>query len=399
MPNNNKQIRQMVCHAYETVPFYQSLIDYKEISGSLDITDVPVIDKRQMLESGESLISSRSIGKYIKNQLQWTRTSGSSGLLYEIYWDSQDEKRSLRSLWLLRWKYYKISPKHRVCYFFPSDIAMDKYVEGGRSLAVSRSVLYDGDLEKAYQKIQKYKPEWMILQPSIALMLCDQADQYGSWEGLKYIEFTGEFLEASARKRVESVFGCHTANQYGTKEVNSIAYECPEGNMHVMSDNVYLESIGEDLCVTSLRNYAMPFVRYRLEDRGKLMKNITCKCGNCEDVVTLQQGRTNDVIKLANGGTVHAYALMQIIHRINYRYHGCILQYRIVQESVFLFVFSVVLEKDQGGEELKQKIAETISSGVNERLGCDYEIDVRFPKDILPEKQTGKCKVFQSCVI
>lgn len=399
MSANNKLLNRIINHTYETVPFYHNLIDCNKLTDTVEITDLPIVDKKQMIESGESMLSSRYIGKYISNQLKWTRTSGSSGILYEICWDENDEKRSLKNLWLLRWRYYKISPKHKVCYFFPSDIEAEKYVERRNSFAVSRSVLYDGSLEEAYQKIKNYKPEWMILQPSIALILCDLADKYGAWEGVRYIEFTGEFLEASVRKRVESVFGCQTANQYGTKEVNSIAYECPEGNMHVMSDNVYLESIEGDLCITSLQNYAMPFVRYRLDDRGEITRNIACECGKCGDVLTLHQGRTNDTIKLSGGDTVHAYALMQIIHHINYRYDGCIIQYQIVQEDDTDFTFYVVLAEEDCNEETGVKISQEIIHGVRARMGDEYACNVMFVKGILPEKRTGKCKVFTSNVI
>ena len=78
------------------------------------------------------------------------------------------------------------------------------------------------------------------------LLLCHLAEKYGIWNNLRYIEFTGEYLELPLRHRVEAVFGCRTANQYGTKEVNSIAYKCPEGNLHVMSDNVLNEYVNNE---------------------------------------------------------------------------------------------------------------------------------------------------------
>ena len=108
----------MIYHAYETVPFYQGLIN----NIVFDIKKLPIIEKKQMIESGRSLLSSKYMGKYLSNQLKWTRTSGSSGLLYEIYWDKVDDKKSMLELWLLRWKYYKVSPKQKMCYFFPADI-------------------------------------------------------------------------------------------------------------------------------------------------------------------------------------------------------------------------------------------------------------------------------------
>ncbi len=396
MLNNHQILQKMMRHAYGTVPFYQHLMDGDVVAESMEIDDLPIVDKECMVKSGDSMLSSRYIGKYIGKQLSWTRTSGSSGILHEIYWDDEDERKSLKSLWLLRKKYYGISPRQKLCYFFPSDIAVEKYMEKERVLAVSRSVLYDGSMEEAYQKIKQFHPEWMILQPSIALLLCHLAEKYGIWNNLRYIEFTGEYLELPLRHRVEAVFGCRTANQYGTKEVNSIAYECPEGNMHVMSDNVYLETAGENVCVTSLRNYAMPFVRYQLDDRGKISRGVACACGRCGDILTLSAGRSDDFIKLADGGVMHAYALMQIVHSINYQYDGCIMQYQIIQADYDYFVFKLVLAEDDSEEEMKDILPQLIARGVDERMNEDCVTDVQFEEDIFPEERTGKCRIFRT---
>lgn len=384
----------MIYHAYETVPFYQGLIN----NIVFDIKKLPIIEKKQMIESGRSLLSSKYMGKYLSNQLKWTRTSGSSGLLYEIYWDKVDDKKSMLELWLLRWKYYKVSPKQKMCYFFPADIGNDDYVESDTKLAISRKCLYDGNLSEIYKKIKQYKPEWMILQPGISLVLCELAKKYGIWKEIRYIEFTGEFLREEVRKCVEDTFCCITANQYGTKEVNSIAYECPEGNMHVMTRNVYLENKGQNLYVTSLSNYAMPFIRYKLDDRGCIRRGVKCKCGRCGDVIDLYEGRENDVIKLPKGEKVHSYTLMQSIHRLNYKYEGCILQYRIVQEAYDKFTYYIVLNKEDCTEDLKREIVEEICCDLHNRIGNECICNIIYENNIYPESKTGKCKVFLSNV-
>ena len=88
---------------------------------------------------------------------------------------------------------------------------------------------------------------------------------------LKYIEFSGELLTDEVREMTKTIFNCNIANQYGANEVNSIAYECPYGNLHVMKSNVYVEIADEydnaikDECegrvlLTSLTNSVMPFI-------------------------------------------------------------------------------------------------------------------------------------------
>lgn len=121
-----------------------------------------------------------------------------------------------------------------------------------------------------------------MLQPGMAMLLCKCMDIYDlpKIESVQYIEFSGEILTEEIRQAVGEHFGCQMANQYGVNEFNSIAYECPYGNMHLMSGNVYVEVLNEDrkcvvgkegeVYVRSLTNSAMPLIRYRIGDRGKL---------------------------------------------------------------------------------------------------------------------------------
>lgn len=390
-----ERYHNIVRHAYHTVPFYQELFDECSELDDIDLTRLPVVDKRQMVTSGRMMLSSKYIPQYMAKTLKWYRTSGSTGISYEVYWDENDEKNSLKGLWLLRWKYYGITPKHRLVYFFPSIGGCDKYRKRENSLAVSRGLLCQEDLMEVFTLIKEYKPQWMILQPSVAVLLCDLVKQYGALDDIQYIEFTGEYLDSTVRKMVEETFHCKTANQYGTKEVNSIAYECPKGHMHIMSDNVYLEQVGENLCVTSLCNHAMPFVRYCLEDRGKIIQNVRCECGRCGDVLQLYSGRSNDFIKRADGRIYHAYKLMQIVQTLNYEMGGSILQYQIIQQDFDDFLFRIVLENDITVNE-QDWLTRRLQEDTRGVLGDKCNVVVLLEEKLFAENDVIKSKVFLS---
>ena len=286
-------------------------------------------------------------------------------------------------------------------------------------LGISKKYIYNGGLKSVYKKILEYNPIWMILQPSIAELLCNIADEIGKIPlKLEYIEFTGEYLAVGLRKRVEKIFNCKTANQYGTKEVNSIAYECPEGRLHCMTQNVYLEVYSNiqnreeknnymtlhhnenilesqkgELCVTSLQNRAMPLVRFRLGDQGKIYRNTKCPCGNKNEVLELIQGRSNDWIQMKDGRKIHSYAVIQIIHKLNYETDGGIMQYQIIQEDYKQFVVMLVME-----EEYVMQVRSVIKRKFRERLGEEIEVSVRLFNALLPEERTGKLACFISNV-
>jgi phenylacetate-CoA ligase len=58
------------------------------------------------------------------------------------------------------------------------------------------------------------------------------------------------------------------------------------------------------LLVTSLKNLAMPFLRYRNEDSGSLVEG-SCDCGNGFPLMSLDVTRVSDNFKLPNGRVVH----------------------------------------------------------------------------------------------
>ena len=114
-------------------------------------------------------------------------------------------------------------------------------------------------------------------------------------------------------------------------------------------------------------------------------------------MLEIYEGRQNDVVKRPDGSVIHAYALMQSVHYINYQYDGCIIQYKIVQEDYDRFTYLIVLG-EECPEELKRTISEKLQHDLQVRIGKECTCDVIYKKNILPEEETGKCKVFVSNV-
>lgn len=112
-------------------------------------------------------------------------------------------------------------------------------------MGFSKMNLTEERIKDIYQQILLFDPVWMILQPSIAILLarCMYTEEVPVLSSLKYIELTGEMLTEENKRFLEAAFECPCVNQYGSYEVNSMAYECPAGHLHVLDENVYLEII------------------------------------------------------------------------------------------------------------------------------------------------------------
>lgn len=395
--NIPKEVEEMVQYAYSKVPLYTSLARKHNLT-DLDFFQLPYVSKDVYMESKELSVSVDYLPQMMKGQLFYGKTSGSTGKITEYYWDRKDENKSLMELWYYRRKYYNITPADKLCYFFPISSEATECIEDKHILGISKSFLYNGRIVDAYLHMLEYQPKWLILQPSVAWMLC-QAINNKKLEYLPsvdYIEFTGEYLEDSIRQLVEEVFRCKTANQYGIREVNSIAYECPERCMHVMNKNAYIEVLADDgevgnIVVTSLKNRVMPYIRYDTGDKGRWVDK-KCKCGNHNPILEVCNGRDNDWIRKINGELLHPYALLEIINEINCKMNGAIIQYQLIQKELDYFQYRFVVREDADTESLEKELCLMTA----ERLQQEFNLEIRYYRQLIPDIKTGKIAAFCS---
>lgn len=364
-----------------------------------DFFSLPIVGKDFYVKSEVPYLSCDYVPDMLRGNLIQGRTSGSTGKYTDFYWAPGDERRSLFELWFYRKKYYGISPEDKMVYFFPIVQEEREILETEFVLGLSKAFLYNQRLMEAYHLIRKYKPKWMILQPSVAWLLCDLAKKQNleRLSSVEYIEFTGEYLDDKIRRETEAFFRCRTANQYGLREVNSIAYECPCGQMHVMRSNAYVEIIHKDgdeigdICITSLKNYAMPYIRYNTGDKGGL-KKVRCPCGNPYPVLEIHKGRDNDWIRIRPDGKMHPFMLIQLISEANMLTGNQIVQYQIIQKDFDFFVIHIVADQEYH----YKKTEELIQEMIQERMGRETQLEFHYFETLLPDMITGKIAVFVS---
>ena len=394
----NRKIQEIVNYAYKNVQYY---INRNDFSGSVhtdkDWKNIPILTKNDVIMNQDSFISNLSIVKYINNQLRIEHTSGSTGKCLEVLWEESDYQRSLLPLYFRRMQYHGIHPDDKLCFFYTvrsKEKADVEFVEKNQTLAFSKSNLNSKKMLEIYGKMKRFEPVWILGQPSILLLLADAIveNELEPILSIKYIELTGEMLFPEMRKRIEEVFKCQIANHYGTIEVSSIAYECPCGNLH-LTDSTYTEIVdsegnvlndGEEgeVCVTSLVNKAMPFIRYNIGDRAIINSNHECGCGSSNKILKLTRGRVNDYISTSTGECINSYIFVRAIEIVNYMYPQAIKQFQIVQNDYFRFRVKFVLDKDYNFQEICELFLNSIWQSELKQAVYDFEIvDALFPND------------------
>lgn len=382
---NSEILKKIIEFAYTNVPFYIYVHE-----GIPEMDKVPVIDKR-MIKDVEDLTSFQYARWNIPSMDTFkTQTSGSTGKCMDILWEKHDYATSMLPLWLYRYKYYNIKTDDKFCYFYTvgnmaeSFVDIKFYEKVKNALGFSKSNLDSGRVLEICKMMKEFNPVWINTQPSMALMLakCFKKNKLDKIESLRYIELTGEMLFDNVRKEIEETFECKVANQYGCYEANSIAYECPYGNMHCMEDNVYVEVLDDNnksiendnentegnIVITTLNNYAMPFVRYKTGDRGIMYKNHSCKCGNCSPILKLTSGRVTDYALMKDGSKVSSYVFVRAVDLVNRQMENVIRQFRVVQTDYDYFIIHLELDYEAMEEIVYENIYQEINESVVEDM-------------------------------
>lgn len=169
---------------------------------------------------------------------------------------------------------------------------------------------------------------------------------------------TSEMLTIKDRKLLEKGFGIIIINEYGISEAGGItAFQNKTMDWCLSFESQYIEIVDQnntnvpegvdgDILITDLHNKAMPFIRYRVGDIGRLIKK-----GN---KIYLDQliGRTNDNIILPNG-KVSPGLTFYYIARSTLEKTEILKEFIIRQISIDTFIFDVVCERDLNQLEIK----------------------------------------------
>jgi phenylacetate-CoA ligase len=209
---------------------------------------------------------------------------------------------------------------------------------------------------------------------------------------------TSERLYDDQRAAIEAGFGCPVANGYGGRDAGFIAHACPQGGMHITTEDIIVETIGGDgrpvgagesgeIVVTHLASRDFPFIRYRTGDFGVLDTRM-CACGRGLPLLREIQGRSTDFVVAADGTPMHGLALIYVIRDL-----PGIAAFKIIQETVALTRVQIV-----PGAGFESATRQTIVQGLRARLGANVEVVVEEVAAIAPEA-SGKYRYVVSKVV
>jgi phenylacetate-CoA ligase len=196
--------------------------------------------------------------------------------------------------------------------------------------------------------LARVKAPYLLTYPSNAMALAEAVSpEQGCALGIELVICHAETVPDGARELVAKRLGARFASYYSSREVGMVAIECPvDAHYHVMTDNAVVEIVDEHgratpvgergrVLVTSLNNYAMPFIRYAIGDIA--IAGAQSSCGFPLPTIARIEGRTRSAFTFGDGTRIwprgwlaremqafvpfRQYQMVQLDHeRIEFRY-------------------------------------------------------------------------------
>lgn len=381
------QLKRIIDIAYNKSEFYHRLFEKENITPNdiqtlEDIKKIPTISKSDLLNNSEKIQN-----KKIYRKLFLSETSGSTGEPLVFYrnseWDAGHRAAQLRG-----YSWHDVRPWELNGYLwgYSFDFRKKLMIKIYDTL-LNRFRLFSYDKNSINQFAKKVKKA--VYLEGYSSMIYEVAKlinehKLGPFD-LKMIKGTSEKIYESYQEEVKKAFGQRIVSEYGAAETGIIAYECKEGHMHIVMENVIVEEENGEAIITNLISDSFPIIRYKLGDSIILDNETVCACGMKHKIVKDILGRVGKNI-YGKEKKYPSLTLYYIFKNMVIK-QGIVLNYQAIQEKKGELIIN-----------LEQNIKDDICRKLLEECKNYFSDDVKITvvENSLRRDYNGKFKDFIS---
>lgn len=378
-----KKLKDIVKKAVDFVPFYKNLdlkIDFENFSLD-ELKKFPVINKQVIKENFKDFCSIEFNGKA-------SHTSGSTGTPFEFivpFESDAIEKITSNRAWGMGKDYtYKSGDPIIVLRTYSPKVGEPLYKISGDYWYLSPFHINESNLALYLSVIEKSKAKVIRgYASSIYIFTLLLKQKNIKIPQIKTIVTSSETLLPAYRSVIEEYWGLPVLDWYGQNERTVTVQQCWAGNYHNNDDYGIVElSDKNEIIVTSLNNYVMPFIRYNTGDKAIPLdgKAPICPCGRHLSIPFKGiEGRSDDILIKDDGTKVPSINIYTIMHELDF-----IKQFQIIQSKNTDIVINVIGNLDDAKELL-------LCDNIRNRLG-NVAIKINVVDEIERDLSTGKIK-------
>lgn len=407
----NCRIRAIVRHAYDTVPFYESVMREaklrpEEFQTAEDLAKLPTITGEEIAKAPELFVSRR----YSQHRLQLI-TSGTAGYRKSVSYDHRSLMMALahghrqrvvlshltrktfsyRELTVGRlngtgsrlrqfYELHTIIPK-RIDFkraFVEPSVSPESFVEAVNSFCPHVIRGYGSYLGETFRQV--YRQGLTLSLPQIVL--------YG-----------GDRMEQTDRQLIEDIYKVPVVSSYQAVEALRIAYQCEHRlGFHVNLDHIALRIVDSkgntlpanrtgEVVLSNLTNRATVLLNYKIGDLARWCEG-PCGCGRTLPALECIEGRANDLILLSNGRSIHSLIALPPLQAI-----PGIDRIQLVQQDLSSFSIRCVCSPEASWETIRRQL----DAAARLQLGNNIRLKVQ-KMETLPKEQSGKVRALISHV-
>ncbi|MGE0484643.1 MAG: phenylacetate--CoA ligase family protein [Gammaproteobacteria bacterium] len=313
------QLARLLTHARRTAPFYEAHLAGLPAAGALTpawFATLPTLSRRAVQAEADAL-RCRVVPQGHGEGTEYA-SSGSTGRpvrvlgtrLHALFW---------RAL-LLRdhlWHQRDLGGKLAVLRTRIADRETPNWGAGTAGVfATGPCVSYNSvhDVAEQARWLCAEDPDYLIGHPSNLRAVLLSCTEQGLRPGrLREVRCFGEMLPDDLRALCREYWGVPLIDSYSAAEVGIIALQCPRHeHFHVQAEHLLVEILDDAgracapgqpgrVVVTPLHNFAMPLVRYELNDQA--VPGEPCPCGRGLPVIERILGRRRHMLRLPDGTT------------------------------------------------------------------------------------------------
>lgn len=367
------KLSKLLDYASRHVPYYRRLFkdlgasseDFKSLE---DLAAIPILRKKD-IRSGTSDPLSEI---YPQHCLTPGSTSGSTGENLFFYLDKGSSEASRANVVRMdEWIGIRVGDRVARFWSVPFDNHGPRRLMNSlrnwfsNTLLLSHFRMDEQTLHFYAKRLRRFKPDLIVAHPS-ALTHFSEFMMASGTEKIrpKAVVVSAETLYEWQRETIEKALGTKVYNHYGCQEFVGLARECTvRHGLHIACERVHIEVVPvegtppkdgiNEIVVTDLDNYGMPFIRYGMGDIGNITWD-SCDCGLGLPRLESAIGRTFDIIRAPNGnflGGSFWTLLMREVRGIG--------QFQVIQEKLGEITIAAVAT-EEFSQEARQFIVEKV---------------------------------------
>ncbi|MED2807231.1 phenylacetate--CoA ligase family protein [Bacillus thuringiensis] len=316
----NLQLRLLIKHAYENVPFYTDVfnnygIKTEDIKDIRDLEKLPLIDKEIVKLNRDKFIAKN----FDINELNVTHTGGTTSSPMHFFNTNTTNNREL-AFFNRIWKKYGYT--NQTCLVLRGDAGKDgelyKYNPYQKKISINTRNLNDKKMDSILKVIEKFNPQYLQAYPSLVYLLAKHINERGMSGAVgkfNAVFCSSEKMYDFQREEIKKAFVTEVIDYYGHNERLTLMEYCPKCNLyHVIPEYGVTEFLTQDgnkayqegqiaqIVGTGFNNYAFPLIRYKTSDMVTTSGVISqSNCGKPYLSVKEIDGRSGDFLITRDG--------------------------------------------------------------------------------------------------